>query len=59
MFKRILVPTDGSDITAKAIDTSIGLARALVIPTVLALFVAVAARAVHPRTPGRASMVDS
>jgi predicted MFS family arabinose efflux permease len=37
----------------------VGLARALVIPTVLALFVAVAARAVHPRTPGRASMVDS
>jgi nucleotide-binding universal stress UspA family protein len=29
MFKRILVPTDGSDITAKAIDTSIELARSL------------------------------
>jgi nucleotide-binding universal stress UspA family protein len=27
MFKRILVPTDGSEITAKAIDTAIGLAR--------------------------------
>ena len=29
MFKRILVPTDGSDITAKAIDTAVGLARTL------------------------------
>ena len=29
MFKRILVPTDGSDITAKAIDTAIGLAKSL------------------------------
>jgi len=29
MFKRILVPTDGSDITAKAIDTSIALAKSL------------------------------
>jgi nucleotide-binding universal stress UspA family protein len=29
MFKRILVPTDGSDITLKAIDTSIGLARSV------------------------------
>ena len=29
MFKRILVPTDGSDITAKAIETSIALARSL------------------------------
>lgn len=29
MFKRILVPTDGSDITSKAVDTAIGLARAL------------------------------
>ena len=29
MFKRILVPTDGSDITAKAIDTSVELARSL------------------------------
>jgi nucleotide-binding universal stress UspA family protein len=29
MFKRILVPTDGSDITAKALDTAIGLARTL------------------------------
>lgn len=29
MFKRILVPTDGSDITLKAVDTAIGLARAL------------------------------
>jgi nucleotide-binding universal stress UspA family protein len=28
MFKRILVPTDGSDITAKAVDTAIGLAKA-------------------------------
>ena len=27
MFKRILVPTDGSDITAKAVDTAIGLAK--------------------------------
>ena len=29
MFKRILVPTDGSDITAKAIETSIKLAASL------------------------------
>ena len=29
MFKRILVPTDGSDITQKAIETSIALARSL------------------------------
>ncbi|MEO5697254.1 MAG: universal stress protein [Burkholderiaceae bacterium] len=29
MFKRILVPTDGSDITAKAVDTSIKLAKSL------------------------------
>ncbi|MEO7336043.1 MAG: universal stress protein [Caldimonas sp.] len=29
MFKRILVPTDGSDITQKAVQTSIDLARAL------------------------------
>jgi nucleotide-binding universal stress UspA family protein len=29
MFKRILVPTDGSDITAKAIETSIALAKSL------------------------------
>ena len=29
MFKRILVPTDGSDITAKAIDAAIGLAKSL------------------------------
>ena len=28
MFKRILVPTDGSDITAKAINTALDLARA-------------------------------
>jgi len=27
MFKRILVPTDGSEITAKAVQTAIGLAR--------------------------------
>ena len=27
MYKRILVPTDGSDITAKAVQTSIGLAK--------------------------------
>ena len=27
MYKRILVPTDGSDITAKAVATAIGLAR--------------------------------
>jgi nucleotide-binding universal stress UspA family protein len=27
MFKRILVPTDGSDITAKAVQTAAGLAR--------------------------------
>ncbi|HEY1392187.1 MAG TPA: universal stress protein [Methylibium sp.] len=29
MYKRILVPTDGSDITAKAVDTAIALARSL------------------------------
>ena len=29
MFKRILVPTDGSDITAKAVDTSIALAKSV------------------------------
>lgn len=29
MFKRILVATDGSEITAKAVDTAIGLARSL------------------------------
>jgi len=29
MFQRILVPTDGSDITKKAVDTTIGLAKAL------------------------------
>ena len=29
MFKRILVPTDGSDITAKALGTAIGLAKTL------------------------------
>ena len=29
MFKRILVPTDGSDITVKAIDAAIELARSL------------------------------
>jgi nucleotide-binding universal stress UspA family protein len=29
MFKRILVPTDGSDITAKAVDTTIALAKSL------------------------------
>ena len=29
MFKRILVPTDGSDITAKAVNTSIALAKSL------------------------------
>ena len=29
MYKRILVPTDGSDVTSKAVDTAIGLARAL------------------------------
>ncbi len=29
MFQRILVPTDGSEITAKAVQTSIGLAKAL------------------------------
>jgi nucleotide-binding universal stress UspA family protein len=28
MFKRILVPTDGSDITTKAVNTAIGLALA-------------------------------
>ena len=27
MFKRILVPTDGSDLTAKAVDTALNLAR--------------------------------
>ena len=29
MFKRILVPSDGSDITAKALDTGIALAKAV------------------------------
>ena len=29
MFKRILVPTDGSEITAKAVQTCISLAKAL------------------------------
>ena len=29
MFKRILVPTDGSDITAKAVAVSIELARSI------------------------------
>ncbi len=29
MYTRILVPTDGSDITAKAVQTAIGLARRL------------------------------
>ncbi|HWH83943.1 MAG TPA: universal stress protein [Burkholderiaceae bacterium] len=29
MFKRILVPTDGSEITAKAVDTGIALAKSL------------------------------
>ena len=29
MFKRILVPTDGSDITNKAVDTTIALAKSL------------------------------
>jgi len=29
MFKRILVPTDGSDITEKAIETSIALAKSV------------------------------
>jgi nucleotide-binding universal stress UspA family protein len=29
MFKRILVPTDGSDITKKAVDTAIALAKPL------------------------------
>ena len=27
MFKRILVPTDGSDITGRAVDTALALAR--------------------------------
>ncbi|WP_077037768.1 universal stress protein [Pelomonas sp. KK5] len=27
MFKRILIPTDGSDITAKAVNAAIGMAR--------------------------------
>src|SRR5262245_32961535 len=27
MYQRILVPTDGSDITSKAVDTAIGLAK--------------------------------
>ncbi|MCV2361370.1 MULTISPECIES: universal stress protein [Roseateles] len=27
MFKRILVPTDGSDISAKALNTAVGMAR--------------------------------
>jgi nucleotide-binding universal stress UspA family protein len=29
MFRRILVPTDGSDITKKAVDVAIGVARAM------------------------------
>jgi len=29
MYQRILVPTDGSEITAKAVQTAIGLARSL------------------------------
>lgn len=29
MYKRILVPTDGSDITQKAVETAIGLAKSL------------------------------
>ncbi len=29
MFQRILVPTDGSDLTAKAVDTAISLAKAV------------------------------
>ena len=29
MFKRILVPTDGSDITAKAVNTAVSLAKSL------------------------------
>ena len=29
MFQRILVPTDGTDITKKAVETAIGLARAM------------------------------
>jgi nucleotide-binding universal stress UspA family protein len=29
MFRRILVPTDGSDITRKAVDTAVALARTL------------------------------
>jgi len=29
MFKRILVPTDGSEITGKAVDTAIGLAKSV------------------------------
>ena len=29
MFKRILVPTDGSDITGKAVDTAIALAKSV------------------------------
>jgi nucleotide-binding universal stress UspA family protein len=29
MYQHILVPTDGSDVTSKAVDTAIGLAKAL------------------------------
>jgi nucleotide-binding universal stress UspA family protein len=29
MFQRILIPTDGSEITKKAVDTAVGLARAM------------------------------
>ena len=29
MFQRILVPTDGTDITAKAVDTAIGMAKVM------------------------------
>lgn len=28
MYKRILIPTDGSDVTAKAVESAIGLAKA-------------------------------
>ena len=29
MFKHVLIPTDGTDVTAKAVDTAISLARSL------------------------------
>jgi nucleotide-binding universal stress UspA family protein len=39
MYQRILVPTDGSSITSKAVDTAIGLAKASPGATMVALSV--------------------